>query len=80
MRRFLATLALILSVPCLGFAALAAILLALHANKAPAWHLMIDQLREVEPYRLVIAGMALVIGLFLLTLERALGKSTVSTD
>jgi hypothetical protein len=80
MRRFLATLALVLSVPFLGYAALAAILLALHANKAPARSLMINQLREVEPYRLVIAGMALVIGLVLLTLGRALGKSTDPTD
>jgi hypothetical protein len=51
---------------------LAVILLALHANEAPAWHLMIDQLREVEPYRLVIAAMALVIGLILLTTGRSL--------
>ena len=76
MRRFFATLAVILSVPCLGFASLFVLLVALKLYQSVTWSDGLNTLGQVEPIRWVIAASALVVGLLLLTLGRSLGKST----
>jgi hypothetical protein len=80
MRRYFATLAVILSVPFLGYAALAATLVTAKWFQSVSWGHWWETMGQVEPIRWVIAASALVIGLLLLVMGRALQKSAKQAD
>ncbi len=72
MRLIAASVALVMSAACLLFAAAFVILVAWHASAARTWNELLDRFDDVEPWRWVVAGSALVIGLALLSAGLAL--------